>query len=59
VLAALRARLSADELERADRPPFAAVRRRNVVTRAAIRSILSGYLGCGVHELVFDAEPRP
>lgn len=51
--ASLRSLLTEEELARVDRPPLEVVRRRNLVTRAAVRTILAGYLDCAPLDLVF------
>ncbi len=58
--AVLRARrvLAADEQDRADRFHFAEGRAAYVVCRAAVRSILAGYLGADAASLVFETGPH-
>jgi 4'-phosphopantetheinyl transferase len=52
-LQALRATLSAEELERADRFRFRRDMRRYTVTRAALRNVLASYLKCAPRDLSF------
>lgn len=57
-LPALPAHLSAPEQERAARFHFERDRRRFLVAHAALRSILSRYLGCPPREISFQTNPH-
>lgn len=54
VVARMRALLAEDERQRADEFHFERDRRRYVVGRALLRSLLGRYLGCAPQELLFD-----
>lgn len=56
--AQLRTTLSPDEQARADRFRFERDRRRYIVGRGALRSILGRYLGCPPHRIAFEYEAR-
>jgi 4'-phosphopantetheinyl transferase len=57
VVAKLRALLSADELERAERFHFDRDRERYIVGRGLLRGLLAGYTSCSAEELQFDYSP--
>jgi 4'-phosphopantetheinyl transferase len=58
IVAELRALLSSDEIQRAERFRFDRHRRRFIVGRGALRSILGSYLGRSPAELEFEYGPK-